>query len=290
MASPGTGLRCRQFGEADIDAVVSLLTRGFPERDRRFWLAAFERLARHEQPPNLPKYGYLMESGGVAVGVLLLIWSRIPDGAAFATRCNLTSWYVDPAFRAYAPMLVSQAIRNKDVTYLNVSPAANTRAIIEAQGFSRYSDGTFVALPMFNGLFSRPKAQVFDASRQPNVMFDPRDQQILATHATYGCVSLWCVAEGRAHPFVFRPRLIRGFFPIAQLIYCSDIDDFVRFAGPVARRLAHRGLLLVTLDANARVPGLPGWYMYGNTPKYCKGPRRPRLGDLSYTEYAVMGV
>jgi hypothetical protein len=290
MASPATGLRCRQIGEADIDAVVSLLTRGFPDRNRRFWLAAFEQLTRHEQPTGLPKYGYLMENAGVAVGVLLLICSRIPDGDAFATRCSLSSWYVDPAFRAYAPMLVSQAIRDKGVTYLNVSPAPQTRSIIEAQGFSRYSDGTFATLPMFNGLFNRPKAHVFDASRQPKVRCDPRDQQILATHATYGCVSLWCVADGRAYPFVFRPRLTRGFIPTAQLIYCSDVDNFVRFIGPVGRRLARRGLLLVTLDANARVPGLPGWYIGSNRPKYYKGPRRPRLGDLAYTEYAMIGI
>jgi hypothetical protein len=25
-------------------------------------------------------------------------------------------------------------------------------------------------------------------------------------------------------------------------------------------------------------------------PKYFKGPQRPRLGDLAYTEYALLGV
>jgi len=25
-------------------------------------------------------------------------------------------------------------------------------------------------------------------------------------------------------------------------------------------------------------------------PKYFKGPQRPRLGDLAFTEYAVMGL
>jgi hypothetical protein len=28
----------------------------------------------------------------------------------------------------------------------------------------------------------------------------------------------------------------------------------------------------------------------GQMPKYFKGPRRPRLGDLAYTEHAVLGV
>jgi hypothetical protein len=290
MASPAPGLRCRQIEEADIDAVASLLARGFPAHDRRFWLAAFAQLTRHEPPPGLPKYGYLLESAGVVVGAILLICSTIPAGDQAATRCNLSSWYVDPAFRAYAPMLVSQALRHKDVTYLNVSPAPHTRPIIEAQGFSRYCDGIFIALPMLNGLFGGPKVDVFEVNRLPNVSFDARDQEMLRQHAAHGCVSLWCVTPERAYPFVFRPRLVRGVIPCAQLIYCSDVGDFVRFAGPVGRMLARHGLPFVIVDANAPIPGLLGWYSRGNMPKYFKGPQRPRLGDLAYTEHAVMGV
>ncbi len=290
MASPAPGLRCRPIEQADIDAVAALLARGFPAHDRRFWLGAFAQLTRHEPPAGLPKYGYLLESSGVVVGAILLICSTVPAGDTAATRCNLSSWYVDPAFRAYAPMLVSQALRHKNVTYLNVSPAPHTRPIIEAQGFSRYCDGIFIALPMFKGLFGGPQVAVFEANRQPDVPFDRRDQEMLAAHAAHGCVSLWCAAPERAYPFVFRPRLVRGVIPCAQLIYCSDVGDFVRFAGPIGRLLVRRGLPLVIVDANAPIPGLLGWYSRGNMPKYFKGPQRPRLGDLAYTEHAVMGV
>jgi hypothetical protein len=44
------------------------------------------------------------------------------------------------------------------------------------------------------------------------------------------------------------------------------------------------------IDASAPIPGLVGWYSGSNMPKYFKGPQRPRLGDLAYTENAVMGV
>jgi hypothetical protein len=290
MTTPEPMLRCREIGEADIDAVVSLLTRGFTERDRLFWLAAFDQLARHKPPPGLPKYGYLLDSGGSAVGALLLICSRVPDGDALTTRCNLSSWYVEPAFRAYAPMLVSRAIRNKHVSYLNASPAPHTRPIIEAQGFFRYASGTYFSVPMIKGLVAGRKARVVDASSQLTVECTLRDQQILTAHARYGCISLWCIADERAHPFVFRRRRLRGLIPVAQLIYCSEVTDFVRFAGPIGRWLASRGLALVTLDANARILGLPGWYMNGKAPKYCKGPRLPRLGDLAFTEYAMFGI
>jgi hypothetical protein len=290
MVPPVTGLRCRQIEAADIEAVAPLLARGFPTHDRTFWLGAFAQLTRHVPPPGLPKYGYLLESNGVTVGAILLICSTMRTGDAVATRCNLSSWYVEPPFRAYAPMLVSQALRHKDVTYLNVSSAPHTRPIIEAQGFSRYSDGIFIAVPMLNGLFSGAKVDICDAERQPPVAFDAFDREVLLQHRALGCISLWCVTPERAYPFVFRPRLVKGGIPCAQLIYCREVADFVRFAGPLGRLLARRGKPFVVIDANASIPGLVGWFSRGNMPKYFKGPQRPRLGDLAYTEHAVLGV
>jgi hypothetical protein len=88
---------------------------------------------------------------------------------------------------------------------------------------------------------------------------------------------------------VFRPRMLKGVIPCAQLVYCRAIDDFVRFAGPLGRFLALRGTALVVIDANAPIPGLSGRYYEGKMPKYFKGPDRPRLGDLAYTETAMFG-
>ncbi len=290
MVSRVPGLRCRQIGEADIAAVAALLARGFPSRNRQFWLRAFAHLTRREPPPGLPKYGYLMESGGVPIGAILLICSTMRAGDAVATRCNLSSWCVEPDFRAYAALLVSQALRHKDVTYLNVSPAPNTWPIIEAQGFSRYCDGIFIAVPMLNGPFGGARVKVFDAQRQPAVGFDPIEQEMLRQHAAHGCISLWCATSERAYPFVFRPRLVKAVIPCAQMIYCRDMADFARFAGPIGRYLALRGRPLVIVDANAPIAGLVGTYRRGSMPKYFKGPLRPRLGDLAYTEYALLGV
>jgi hypothetical protein len=290
MLSPVAALRCRQIEADDIEAVASLLARGFPVHDRGFWLRAFAQLARHEPPAGLPKYGYLLAMGGEVVGALLLICSTIRTGGAAITRCNLSSWYVDPEFRAYAPMLVARAIRHKDVTYTNVSPAPHTRPIIEAQGFSRYSDGVFVAMTALNGIFGGRKADVLDATKQPHIECDPSEREVLLQHAALGCDSLWCLAGGHASPFVFRPRLVKGRIPCAQLIYCRDVADFVRFAAPIGRFLARQGKFFAVIDANGPIPGLVGWFQRGKMPKYYKGPQRPRLGDLAYTEYALLGV
>ena len=147
MVSALPKLRCRQIEQADIAAVAELFIRGFTNRSRQFWYHALDQLTRREPPRDLPKYGYLLETNGVTVGAILLICSEMRTGAAVTPRCNLSSWYVDPPYRVYAPLLVSHALRHKDVTYLNVSAAPHTWPIIEAQGFSRYSEGIFISVP-----------------------------------------------------------------------------------------------------------------------------------------------
>ncbi len=194
MGSPN--VRCRQIGESDIDGVASLLTGGFSKRNRAFWLRALGQLRDRRSPAGFPKYGYLLESNGVPVGAILLIFSALGAAEASRVRCNVSSWYVEPEFRGYASMLVSQALRHKEVTYVNVSPAPNTWPIIEAQGFSRYCDGIFVAVPILNLFTGDARAKVIKAGAQADDRFDPVERDLLLQHAELGCISVWCVTQG----------------------------------------------------------------------------------------------
>jgi hypothetical protein len=230
-----------------------------------------------------------MEHQGVAVGVLLAICTTMPTAKDMFTRCCFSAWYVEPEFRVYGALPVIQAIRNKDVTFLNISPMSHTFPIIEAMGFQRYSEGTFAALPIFN-LLSRRRITVLAAHEKPTVAFEPYEQTILLDHAAFGCTSFWCVTPERAYPFVFRMRMIKGIIPAAQLVYCRDIADFAQFAGSIGRFLALHGQFVVLFSANEPMPRLVGRFFRGKTPKYFKGRHRPRLGDLAYTEAAVLGV
>lgn len=281
-------LDCRPILETDFAAVATLLSRGFPRRNFQVWWHSLERLKRLEHPPGLPQYGYLLESDNAPVGVLLFLWSRTTDGIGF--RCNLSSWYVEPNFRTYASLFTSQALRSKHITYLNVSPKLETLPIIEAQGFSRYCDGNVLAAPMLSAT-PGPRAKVFCVPRRPEVEFDSAEEELLLKHAAHGCISLWCVTSKHAYPFIFRPRQVKRILPSAQMIYCRDIAEFVRFAGPIGRFLALRGRPFVMIDANGPIQGLIGAYSRSwMPPKYFKGPERPRIGDLSYTEYGLLGV
>ncbi|WP_210419010.1 hypothetical protein [Bradyrhizobium sp. NAS80.1] len=114
-------IRCREIEIADLDAVADLLTRGFAERSRDFWMDGLRRLSEREVPEGFPRFGYMLDHGGTQVGALQLIYSARDDGGATSIRCNVSSWYVEPAFRNCAPMLTKVAQRHEHVTYVNMA-------------------------------------------------------------------------------------------------------------------------------------------------------------------------
>jgi len=284
---PFSALRCRRIADLDVSNVAELLEKGFPKRSRDYWFHVLERLATHSTPAGMPRYGYLIERAGAPVGAVLLISSRIQENETLTIRCNVSSWCVEPDFRSYASLLISQATKEPNVTYFNISPAKHTRPIVEAQGFSRYSSGQFVA-SVFPSIRRSVSVQVVGSHVYPNAHFEPHERDLLLAHAQYGCISVWCTTNERAYPFVFIPRIVKSIVPCAQLIYCRHIEDFIRFARPIGSYLALRGRPFVLIDSNGPIRELAGTYYDGVAPKYFKGPIPPRLGDLAYTEAAML--
>jgi hypothetical protein len=281
-------IRCRQIGAPDIDRIVNVLTSGFRIRPHGFWVRALNRLSQHPTPPGFPKYGYLLECEGTPVGVLLLIFSSVVVDGEPKIRCSVSSWYVEAAFRSYAAMLTSHALKYQQVTYFNITPDPRTLPILEAQGYRRYCDGRFLAVPALSQWSRGSRVMMVVADIDAEEDLTSYEIELLREHTEYGCMSVTCSATNRRHPFVFLPLWRKGVVPFAYLSYCRDVEEFVRFAGPLGRFLASRGIPFVVLDANGPIGGLIGRYSDG-FPKYFKGPDRPRLGDIAYSERVMFG-
>lgn len=282
---------CRLIDEADLSAIADLLTRGFPGRHISYWMKGFTRMAELAVPPGYPRFGYMMENDDKPVGVILLLYRQMFDerGADYI-RCNLSSWYVEPSMRSYASMLVSFALKRPEVTYINISPAPSTWPVVEAQGFKRFSEGQFFAVPALS-----PKGFGSSIVKVPSAIeidVEPSERAILADHAQFGCLSLVCRTKNGDLPFVFAPFSIRaGHVPLpgVRLIYCREMADFLLCAGALGRYLLKHGIVSVLLDVKDTMPALPGIYSEKLGRRYFKGPHPPRLGDLAYSEYAVFG-
>jgi hypothetical protein len=283
-------IRCREIDATDIDAIVNLLTSGFRQyqRSHDFWVRALKRLSEHHTPSGFPKYGYLLDCKGTPVGVILLIFSSIPVNGTTRIRCSVSSWYVEPAFRGHAAMLVSRALKHRNVTYFNITPDPHTLPMLEAQGYVRYCAGRLVSIPALSGWSYGSRVGAVAPGICVGDDLPSSEIELLLAHASYGCMSLICSSAGRRHPFVFVPCRKFDLLPYAYLAYCRDLQDFVRFAGPLGRFLAWRGFPLVVLDTDGPVRGLIGSYS-ATSPKYFKGPYQPRLGDLAYSERTLFG-
>jgi hypothetical protein len=285
-------LRCREISAADIDAVADLLTRGFVGRSREYWMQGLRRQAARDVPNGYPRFGYLLDNDGRAVGVLLLLYTSRVNGSEPTIQCNLSSWYVDPAFRNYAPLLTKIAQRNKEVTYLNISPATWTWPIIETQGFNSYCSGLFFSIPALSRVKPGTTIETISPETWAIAGLADTEVELLTRHARYGCLSLVCRTAGGPLPFILLPmRIRRGWIapPAMQLIYCRDIAEYVQCAGAIGRALIRHGKLSVVLDSNGPVPGLAGIYSGARGRKYFKGPHPPRLADLTDTEFVLYG-
>jgi hypothetical protein len=270
-------VRCREMIKSDIDSVIFLLNKGFAQGDPNFWSRAIQRLDDHQIPPNVSKYGYVLENNGSLVGLLLLIHSSIEN----SIRCYASGFYVEPEFRPYGPILSAVATARKDVTYINITALAQTRRLMEPLGFAPYVQGSFIFVPALC------RAQHGVRITEIVEGLPTWEAKLLQDHTGYGCLSLVCLTSDGAHPFVFAQRKRRG-VKSARLTYCRSQEDFLKFAGSLGRYLARRRFLLVSLNANEPISGLSGVYR-GGWPKYYKGSNRPRLCDEAYSDRVLFG-
>ena len=148
MVSASPAIRCRQIDEGDVAAVAELLRRGFPNRNRQFWQRALNALARREPPPGFAEIwlppGNRRRAGRRHPDDLLGdARRRQRSRRAAICRAGMSNRRSGPTRRFWCRRRC--ATRRSPI--LNVSAAPHTWPIIEAQGFSRYSEGIFVCLP-----------------------------------------------------------------------------------------------------------------------------------------------
>ena len=265
-------VRCRPITDADLDGLAALLTRGFPRSRHEYWMRGFARWRHVPAIEGVPRYGYVLDNGLVPVGVILLI-SSVRGGQIIS---NLSSWYVEPQFRTHSTLLISLATKLKHVTYLNASPAPHTWKTLQAQGFTPYNFGR-------SAVFTLPGR----GTVSENIPDDLPEAQLLRDHRAMGWTSLVVEKDGIHAPFVFKPRkLDKPALPVMDVMFTRSAEDFQACAPALARHFLPSGRMGFLIDGDQ--PGI-SHYVEGKEPRWFKGPHRPSLGDLAYTEKVVFG-
>ena len=264
---------CRPIAESDLDGLADLLTRGIPRSTRDHWIRGFSRWKVLPVIEDVPRYGYMLDGRFGPVGAVLLLSSR--RGGQILS--NLSSYYVDPQWRSQADHLISAATKLEHVTYLNASPAPQTWRTLQSQGFVPYNFGRsfFFALPG-RGAGSEV------------IPDDLAEAQLLHDHRAMGWISLTVEKDGILSPFVLKPRrLDKSPATVMDVMFCRGAEDLRRCAPALVRYFLPRGALGFVIDGD--MEGLLSHYVEGKEPRYFKGPYRPILGDLAYTEKVIFG-
>ncbi len=286
---PLRGISCRRIRPSDLGTIADLLCEGFPARTRSYWLDGLRYITALASPAEVPRFGYVLSAGEELVGVLLLIFSH--NAGHETARCNVSSWYVRPAYRAYASQLVAVAVKSTAATCINISPAEHTLPIIEAQGFVKATQGCFLGLPALSLRGSGAVVSTHPDEWSKSTKMSVADERLLREHSMSGCITLWVETADRGYPFIFRKRVLRfGRLPCAMLLYSRSLEDLETVAGPIGRALMRQGLPLMLAGTHRPLHGFPGRHFPGKMPIYYKGSVKPRSGDLSYTEASVFGI
>ena len=266
-------VRCRPIADSDLNALADLLSRGFPSTRRGFWTNGFARWQHLPPIEGMPRYGYMLDGGMGPVGVILLI-SSLRGNQVIA---NLSSWYVEPAWRTHSTMLIGLATKLRHVTYLNASPAPHTWRTLQAQGFAPYNFGRSAVFPLPG------RGHVSE-----DIPDDLLETQLLRDHRKLGWVSVVVEKDGIVSPFVFKPRILhRPPLPMMDVMFTRSPDDFRRCASALAKYFLGHGSVGFLIDGD--MEGHLSHYVEGKEPRYFKGPHRPMLGDLAYTEKVLFG-
>ncbi len=271
----------REITPGDLPLLPALLSEGFPATRPEFWFRALDVLDRRPPVEGLPRYGLVLEAeGGLHAVMLMLSQMR-----GTVRLCNLSSWYVRASHRGYASFMLAQALKAKDVTWLDCSPTPPVVPMIEKLGFEPYTGGS-VLLDARASVRRGPAVGPLRPGTLETLEAAERERIEANLHA--GCRGL--VAQGTGEqPLLYRVARVKRHVPVARFVYGAP-EVILAHAGAIARHLLARGIPLALVDRPVGVAVPLGREMPGYGVRYCRGDAAPPVGDLLDTEYALFGI
>lgn len=265
-------------------AAVALLTKGFPEKSEAFWSRGVSLITNHHERHNLGAIGQLLLKGDDAAGVLLTIRSRLPDTGRVVV--NLSSWYVEPSSRWFAPRMLQMASSSEEETFTDVTPSPEACKLNERLGFHTVTDCTlFYPLPL--KALGPASARLSPLAAMPPDALPGTIREMLEDHARLGCIVAVMQANGQHHPLVFLKTTTKR-LPSARLIYCEDRQLAQRHIAAISRYLLGQGRLAMTMAALEGERKAGGFARHKSAPIQVKGAWNPRFINETYSELVLL--
>ncbi|MBV9250379.1 MAG: hypothetical protein JO227_14185 [Acetobacteraceae bacterium] len=223
VRAPGEPL-VRPVEQGDREEVCRLLAEGYPTRT-----IPWGRLFDHPWQPEATPRGFVLTAAGEIVGFIGTIGAMRSLRGRRGVVCNLTSWFVRPAYRGSSMALIAAATGLENTTYTSLSAGEQrTRPILKALGFSEFDRTKLLLPPLLNvsTLLAPRPSMVFGDDVRPLVTGEHR--QILDDHAGCDCLPVLLMDEGKSCLIIAqRRRRHRGnrdtkMLAYSEILYCSS--------------------------------------------------------------------
>jgi acetoacetyl-CoA synthetase len=210
----------RPVDPADKAEVCRLLDEGFskPARDM-----PWEYIFDHPwQCGTIPR-GFVLTRAGVIVGFIGMICAMRSAAGKSGPVCNLTAWFVRPAYRGWSAALLAAATSFEHLTYTSLTPGAESHRILKAIGFSEIGHVKRILPPLSHLATARSRVSiVFGSDISPPV--DSENRRILADNQGFGCLTMMVTVGEQSALIIARRRFLGGYriLPYSEILYCSN--------------------------------------------------------------------
>jgi hypothetical protein len=278
-------LKTVEIGSGNIDQAVLLLDKGFPSHGAAFWRSMLARVKQMHKRQSIQSLGDLLLHGEKPVGVLLKIQHRSP--ILPKPIVNLSSWYVEPDYRWYAPHMLLKATADKNAIYTDLSPSPEVYNINERIGFRTISSGQLLFPLVITSLLPSSKATVFSASDLKQESVQEELHRFILTHHAENCLSVVIDDGSSLHPAIFQLRKRRG-LTCANLIYAEDLKELQRHSVRIARHLLKKGIMIMTMPSLGNQRSAGSLLLKSFKPHQVKGDWKENMVDQTYSEAILL--
>jgi acetoacetyl-CoA synthetase len=282
--------KVRAAMRADFDEISTLLDRGF--RDDRI---AWSRIFDYTWVDARPDFGFVLVAEGRVVGFLGTVYSRAPSTAGRAAWvCNLSSWFVQDAYRGWGSYLLWAATRRTDTIYTSITPTRETQSMLKTLRY-RTLDRQRFFLPLLNpGTFRLGRLTIETDPARIRPHLGESDRTILDDHAS--CDLLHMLAgDDRGSTYLIAKRRLLSLtrtlrVPTSELLYCSDADLLTRNLERLKIAILWRQRSLLLAAHEGYVPDHIRSARRAHGERYASASEAELENYLLYSELALLPV
>jgi len=216
----------RYVEENDIDEVICMLRAEFSPGISS---ATLHKVFNYDWLPKVPDRGLLLEVDGELAGYLGTIYSERKIGESVLSFCNISSWYVRPAFRGYGLGLLMKILGRKGQIITSFSPNLNSGPILKKCGFKSISTGFIVIHPKLALEKSHNKVRILTSPEDVMTVLANDSCKLVKDHVYYGCSAV-ALTDGSEVGLVIAKRRLQSTFPhipMTEILHVSN-HAFVR--------------------------------------------------------------